>query len=214
MEYVFGKPAKTPAEVAKESVRSIRSASRSLERERLALENTAKKRLYEARQLARKGDVAGAKATAKAVARSRAVAQRLRTTGFTLEEQASKVEQAKSTHAVAEALRSAAKAMRGMNNQYDVRKIHQLLRTFARESEIMEHKQEEMDDQLDDVSADDDKVAQDILDQVMAEIGIELEAKMPAAMGAVGPVSAANPAKLSPEDEALSEKVKNLGAPR
>jgi charged multivesicular body protein 2A len=122
-----------------------------------------------------------------------------------------KLQTVKSHHAMAEAMKSTAKAMHKMNKAIDVPAINKMMADFERENAKTEIMQEIMGDTIDDALANENNEEEEeaIVNQVLDEIGISFGEELPeaAAMGAPGKVEA-SPGKVAvaeADDPALSE---------
>ena len=82
----------------------------------------------------------------------------------------------RSTQSMADAMKGVAKAMRSMNRQINLPGIQKIMQDFERESEIMDMKEEMMNDAIDDAVDDenDEEETEAIVNQVLEEIGINL----------------------------------------
>lgn len=78
---------------------------------------------------------------------------------------------------MAEAMSGVTKAMRSMNKQLNLPQIQKIMMDFERESEMMDMKEEMMNDAIDDVMEDagDEAETDDIVNQVLDEIGISVD---------------------------------------
>ena len=85
-----------------------------------------------------------------------------------------------STAAMGDAMKGAARAMYMMNRTMNIPQLQKIMMRFEREGEMMELKQEVMEDTIDGVMEQEgDEEAQDeVLNQVLDEIGINLSADL------------------------------------
>ena len=76
-----------------------------------------------------------------------------------------------------EAMKGATKAMRAMNRQMNLPGIQRIAMDFERESEMMDMKEEIMNDVMDDVmeTEGDEADSDEIVNQVLDEIGISVD---------------------------------------
>lgn len=123
-----------------------------------------------------------------------------------------KLQTVKSHHAMADAMKSTAKAMYKMNKAVDVPAITKMMAEFERENAKTEIMQEIMGDTLDDALADEntEEEEEQIVNQVLDEIGISFGEELPTAtsMGSPGIKESAGPTKVAvaeADDPALSE---------
>ena len=118
----------------------------------------------------------------------------------------------KSHHAMAEAMKSTAKAMYKMNRAVDVPAITKMMAEFEKENAKSEIMQEIMGDTLDDALADENTEEEEerIVSQVLDEIGISFGEELPeASLGAPANKESKQPNKVAvatvDDDPALSE---------
>ena len=117
-----------------------------------------------------------------------------------------KLQTVKSHHAMAEAMKSTAKAMHKMNKAVDVPAINKMMQDFEKENAKTEIMQEIMGDTIDDALEEEEA----IVNQVLDEIGISFGEELPeaSAMGTPGQMEAAPGGKVAvaeTDDPALSE---------
>lgn len=98
-----------------------------------------------------------------------------------------------STQAMTEAMRGTAKAMMTMNRQINLPAMQGIMQEFMKQSEIMEMKEEFVNDAIDQVMEDDAVEEDALVSQVLDEIGLNLK-------GQLGETPATNVAE--PEAEA------------
>lgn len=79
-----------------------------------------------------------------------------------------------SSHQMAEAMKGATKAMGSMNRQMNLPQIQKIMMDFEKESEMMDMKDELMNDAIDDAmeGEDDEEESDEIVSKVLDEIGI------------------------------------------
>ena len=76
---------------------------------------------------------------------------------------------------MAEAMKGVTKAMRSMNKTINLPQIQKIMMDFEKESEMMDMKEEMMNDVIDDVMDGDEEQEDEIVNQVLDEIGINLQ---------------------------------------
>jgi len=69
---------------------------------------------------------------------------------------------------------SNAQLLGGMNRSMNLPAIQRIAMEFERENDIMEQRQEMMDDAIDDTFEDEEEESEEIVNQVLDEIGIDL----------------------------------------
>jgi len=95
-----------------------------------------------------------------------------------------KLQTIKSHHAMADAMKTTAKAMYKMNKAVDVPAITKMMTEFEKENVKTEIMQEIMEDTLDDALADEntEEAEQQVVNQVLDEIGITFSEELPEAL--------------------------------
>ncbi|TPX39335.1 hypothetical protein SeLEV6574_g07294 [Synchytrium endobioticum] len=182
MESLFGRR-KTPSEMLRQHQRALTRAVRDLDRERQKLEQQEKKVINDIKTSAKKGQMGACKVMAKDLVRTRRYIQKFYTMKTQLQAVGLRMQTLQSTQAMSDAMKGATKAMRAMNKQVNLQAITKIMMEFEKESEMMDMKEELMSDAIDDVMDDEnDEVETDeIVNQVLDEIGINLEQTMASA---------------------------------
>ena len=113
---------------------------------------------------------------AKDLVRTRNAAKKFMLMKANIQAVSLKITTLKSNHAMAQAMKGVTKAMATMNKKMNLPEIQKIMMEFEKQSEIMDMKEEMMDDAIDSaLGDDDDEVEGDkIVTQVLEEIGIEL----------------------------------------
>ena len=180
MSWLFAGKQKTPAELLKEYKRNIDRSVREIEREKNKLQQQEKKIIVDIKKAAKEGQMAVVKVMAKDLVRTRAQVTKFYGMKTQMQAVGLKLQTIKSTQAMTDAMKGAAKAMKGMNARVNPAAMQKILMEFEKQSEIMDSKQEMMDDCIDDAFDEDDEEqqAEDVVQQVMSELGIDLSESM------------------------------------
>ena len=111
----------------------------------------------------------------------------------------------RSNQAMADAMKGVTKAMKSMNKRINLPAIQKIMMDFEKESEVMNMKEEMMNDAIDDAmdEEDDEAESDQIVQQVFDEIGINLDQSLPGT--ASGVKGAAQAQKSSPGKVAQAE---------
>jgi len=209
MSFLFGGKQKTPEEVMKEYKRSIDRSIREMDRECLKLQTTEKKLIIEIKKCAKESQqMAIIQIKAKDLVRTRGMITKFYTMKSQMQSVSLRLQSVKSTQAMQEAMKGAAKAMHKMNAQTDLSAMNKIMQEFERENDIMTAKQEDMDEALDDmfqVDGEEGKI-DDVVSEVLAEIGIDTKGQMAPAAG--GRVAAQTGPEVAEED--LEARLNNL----
>ena len=91
-----------------------------------------------------------------------------------------KITTLKSNHSMAQAMKGVTKAMATMNKKMNLPEIQRIMMEFEKQSEIMDMKEEMMDDAIDSaMGEDDDEIEGDkIVTSVLEELGIEMTGEL------------------------------------
>lgn len=74
-----------------------------------------------------------------------------------------------------QSMKGATKLLGGMNRQMNLPALQRIAMEFERENDIMDQRQEMMDDAIDDVTGlEDEEEGEEVVNQVLDEIGIDL----------------------------------------
>ncbi|KAH6583497.1 hypothetical protein BASA61_007965 [Batrachochytrium salamandrivorans] len=176
MDFIFGSR-KTPAEMLKLHQRALTKAQRDLDRERSKLEQQEKKLIADIKRTAKAGQMGACRVMAKDLVRTRRYVQKFYQMRTQLQAVALKIQTLRSTQSMADAMKGVTKAMRSMNKQVNLPQISKIMMDFEQESEMMNMKEEMMNDAIDDVMEDGDEEEESdrIVNEVLDEIGIGFE---------------------------------------
>eukprot|EP00732_Lithocolla_globosa_P007187 Lithocolla_globosa_v1_NODE_8892_length_770_cov_16.239161.p1 type:complete len:216 gc:universal NODE_8892_length_770_cov_16.239161:725-78(-) len=179
MEWLFGS-SKTPAEMLKQHQRTINRSCRDLDRERQKLEQQEKKLISDIKVTAQKGQMGACKVMAKDLVRTRKYIQKFYEMRTQLQAVGMRIQTMRSNVAMADAMKGVAKAMKTLNKQVNLPEIQKIMAEFEKESELMDMKEEVMNDAIDDAMEDvgDAEEEEQIVNQVLEEIGISMDEKM------------------------------------
>uniref|UniRef100_A0A7S4L6T7 Uncharacterized protein n=2 Tax=Guillardia theta TaxID=55529 RepID=A0A7S4L6T7_GUITH len=180
MSFLFGGKKKTPQELMREYKRNVDKSVREIEREKTKLQTQEKKIINDIRKAAKEGQMGPVRVMAKDLVRTRAQITKFYQMKCQMQAVGLRLQTIKSTQAMTEAMKGAAKAMKGMNAKVNPIAMQRILFEFEKQSEIMDSKQEMMDDAIDDAFEADDEEAQvdEVIGQVLSEIGIDLGDQM------------------------------------
>jgi len=175
MDWLFGRR-KTPAEMLKEHQRALKKAIRGIEREERQLEKQQSKLKNDIKKSAKEQQIAVCRLQAKDLVRTRKHTQKMLKMKTQIQAVSLKIQTMKSTATMADAMKGVAKAMGKMNRTMNLPQLSQVMQDFERESGTMEAKQDMMDDMIDSAMGDEDDETEteEIVDQVLAELGLSL----------------------------------------
>ncbi len=130
-----------------------------------------------------------------------------------------KIQTLKSNQAMTDAMKGVTKAMQTMNRQLKLPQIQKIMMEFEKQSEILDMKEEMMNDAVDDVigEEEDEEESDVIVTQVLDELGLVLTDELTAIPGTGGVLAqkAQQPAKLAvaeggEADDDLQARLDNL----
>jgi len=172
MGNLFANPP-TPEQVMKDSIRMLRSGIRDLEREAKRMQRDDSVLITEIKRLAKQGRPV--KSMAKELIRSRNAVEKFYNMSSQLKAVVTRIRTMHTTATMANAMKSATRAMALLNRQLNNTQLTKIMMMFEREGEYMELKQEMMDDTIDDIMSNplDDEQEEELINQIMDEIGIE-----------------------------------------
>lgn len=181
IETLFGRTV-TPAERLRQHQRALAKAQRELDRERTKLEQQEKKLIMDIKKSAKAGQMNACKVMAKDLVRTRRYVQKFYQMRTQLQAVGLRIQTLRSNQQMAEAMRGATRAMGAMNRGLNLPQIQRIMHEFERESATMDMKEEMMSDAVDDVMDDDledeEMEGDNILKQVLDEIGVDLSQQL------------------------------------
>lgn len=217
MDFLFGRR-KTPQELLRQNQRALNKAMRELDREKSRLEMQEKKVIADIKKMAKQGQMDAVKVMAKDLVRTRQYVKKFMIMRANIQAVSLKIQTLKSQDSMAQAMKGVTKAMRSMNAQLNLPQIQKIMQEFEKQTEIMDMKEEIMNDAIDDAmgDADDEDETDAVVNQVLDELGIQMSdqlANLPAAGSTIAqPANAAKvPAPvMSDADADLQARLENL----
>lgn len=198
----------------KETKREVRSSQREMEREIRELEREEKKLLLQIKQRAKQPGVKGMndgalKSMAKNLVQIRNQKDKIYASKAHLNSVGMQATSMATQVAAGAAVGSVSAAMGKMNTAIDAKEMTKIMADFTRQNEVMEVRQEMMDDALTDAFDADgiEEEADEVTGQVLAELGIEMDKDM------VGlSVPSKTPAGQTAEEDILADAMPDLKA--
>lgn len=185
-------PQETMQQQIRKNQRSIDKACRELDRERMKMEAQERSIKIQIKKLAKQGQVEAARIMAKDLVRVRNHITRTYQMRTQLQSVSMQLSTMRTNEAMAGAMGNAVKIMARMNKSLNLPAMQQVLMNFEMEHGKMEMTQEMMDDAMGDALAgpDEEELSEEILNQVMDELGLEGSQQMnSAAAGNAQPVA-------------------------
>ncbi|KXN70065.1 Snf7-domain-containing protein [Conidiobolus coronatus NRRL 28638] len=215
MDFLLGRR-KSPAEVLRIHQRSLTKAQRELDRERTKLEQQEKKLITDIKKSAKAGQMNACKVQAKDLVRTRKHIHKFYQMKTQLQAVSLRIQTLRSNQQMAEAMKGASKTMGAMNKRMNLPGIQKIMMDFEKESEIMDMKEEIMNDVMDDVmddEMDEEEESDNIVNQVLDEIGISVNQSLvdtPNHIGSSEPVRQAVAEGGMSDDALLQARLDNL----
>jgi len=165
---LFGGKTKTPAEMMREYKRNVDRSVREIEREKTKLQQQEKKVIADIKKAAKDGQMGPVKIMAKDLVRTRNQITKFYQMKCQMQAVGLRLQTIKSTQAMTEAMKGAAKAMRAMNAAVKPIAMQKILMEFEKQNQLMEDKQEMMDDAMDDAMEAEDEEGQ--VEEVVGQV--------------------------------------------
>ncbi|XP_055638310.1 charged multivesicular body protein 2a [Toxorhynchites rutilus septentrionalis] len=196
MEWLFGKKM-TPDEMMRKNQRALNKAMRDLDREKMKMEQQEKKIIADIKKLAKENQLDAVKIMAKDLVRTRRYVRKFMLMKANIQAVSLKIQTLKSQNAMGEAMKGVTKAMSNMNRQLNLPQIQKILHEFEKQSEIMDMKEEMINDAMDDAMEDegDEEETDAIVSQVLDELGLQLNDQLSGLPQASGSLSVAGGVK-------------------
>merc|ERR1712083_735431 len=147
--------------------------------------------------MAKQGQMDAVKIMAKDLVRTRRYVKKFMLMRANIQAVSLKIQTLKSQSAMANAMKGVTKAMGSMNKQMKLPEIQKIMMEFEKQSEIMDMKGEMMEDAIDDVMGDeeDEDESDAIVNQVLDELGLQLNDKLGDAPVGTGTLASATTIK-------------------
>ncbi|KAH7555335.1 Snf7hypothetical proteindomainhypothetical proteincontaining protein [Bipolaris maydis] len=187
VEWAFGKRM-TPAERLRKHQRALEKTQRELDRERVKLENQEKKLVADIKKSAKNGQMGPLRIQAKDLLHSKVLPDAHTTAGDLFEDSgkyahdeldwgyvADRRQTVRSNEQMMQSMKGATTLLGSMNRQMNLPALQRIAMEFEKENDIMDQRQEMMDDAIDDATGmEDEEESEDVVNQVLDEIGIDL----------------------------------------
>lgn len=175
MEWLFGKKI-TPEEMLRKNQRALNKAMRDLDREKMKMEQQEKKIINDIKKMAKEGQMDAVKIMARDLVRTRRYVKKFMLMKANIQAVSLKIQTLRSQNTMAEAMKGVTRAMMNMNKQLNLPQIQRILQEFEKQSEIMDMKEEIMNDAIDDAMEDDadEEESDAVVSQVLDELGLQL----------------------------------------
>ncbi|KAM4651293.1 charged multivesicular body protein 2a-like [Discoglossus pictus] len=199
MEFLFGHR-KTPEEMLRQNQRALTWAMGEFDRERQKLEQQEEKINTDIKKMASQGQMDDVKIMAKDLVRTRRYIKKFILMRANIQAVSLKIQTLKSNDSMAEAMKGVTKDMATMNRQLKLPQIQKIMMEFEKQAEIMDMKEEMMDNAIDDAMGDEDdeKESDAVVSQVLDELGLTLTDELHNLPSTGGSLSVAGGNKVEP----------------
>ncbi|KAI9745154.1 MAG: ESCRT-III subunit protein did4 [Claussenomyces sp. TS43310] len=178
VEWAFGKRM-TPAERLRKHQRALEKTQRELDRERVKLENQEKKLIVEIKKSAKAGQMGACKIQAKDLVRTRRYVEKFYSMRTQLQAISLRIQTVRTNEQMMQSMKGATRILGGMNRSMNLPALQRIAMEFEKETDIMDQRQEMMDDAIDDsMGADEELEGDEVVEQVLEEIGVDLRQAM------------------------------------
>eukprot|EP01121_Diplochlamys_sp_Union-15-3_P008163 TRINITY_DN2148_c0_g2_i2.p1 TRINITY_DN2148_c0_g2~~TRINITY_DN2148_c0_g2_i2.p1 ORF type:complete len:212 (+),score=54.04 TRINITY_DN2148_c0_g2_i2:226-861(+) len=199
----------TPKDIVRTNKRVVRKSQRDLETEIRALDRQEKQVQLEIKKLARANQMSSARMLAKEIVRIRAQRDKLLQTKIKLNTINTKTTQMKANMTLQKSMAGATYAMQLANSKQDVQNIHNTMAEYQRQNEMIEMKEEMIDDLLE--GDEDEEEANEIVDKVFDEIGLDIEEQLVSApKTALRPKVGTKQTQRTAEDDEVDKLLEGL----
>ncbi|KAI4184379.1 MAG: hypothetical protein L6R41_004771 [Letrouitia leprolyta] len=174
VEWAFGKRM-TPQERLRKHQRALEKTQRELDRERIKLENQEKKLVQDIRKSAKNGQMGACKIQAKDLVRTRRYIDKFYSMRTQLQAISLRIQTVRSNEQMMQSMKGATSLLGSMNRQMNLPALQRIAMEFEKENDVMDQRQEMMDDAIDDVTGlEDEEEGDEVVNKVLDEIGVDL----------------------------------------
>ncbi|XP_051564532.1 charged multivesicular body protein 2Ba [Myxocyprinus asiaticus] len=207
---------KTVDDIIKEQSKELRGTQRQITRDRTALERQERQMEMEIKKMAKTGNREACKILAKQLVQLRKQKNRTYAVSSKVTSMSTQTKVMNSQMKMAGAMSTTAKTMQAVNKRMDPKKTLQTMQDFQKENLKMGTTEDMINDTLDEIfdESGDEEECQDIVNQVLDEIGIEISGKMVRAPSSGTSLPGTSPAKSKAatiSDAEIERQLKALG---
>lgn len=149
-----------------------------MDRERVKLEQQEKKLIADIKKAAKQGQMGSCQVMAKDLVRTRRYIQKFYQMKTQLQGVSLRIQTVRSNQQMMQSMKGATRLLGSMNRSMNLPALQRIAMEFEKENDIMDQRQEMMDDAIDDSMEADEEESEDIVNQVLDEIGIDLNQKL------------------------------------
>ncbi|KJK84070.1 hypothetical protein H634G_00433 [Metarhizium anisopliae BRIP 53293] len=186
LEWAFGKRM-TPAERLRKNQRMLDKAIRELDQTRVKLEKQEKTLIQQIKTSAKNGQMGACKIQAKDLVRTRRYIEKFFSMRSQLQKISLRLQTYRTNEQMMQAMKGATMALGSMNKSMNLPQLQRIAMEFERENDIMEQRQEMMDDAVDDaMDVGVEEEGDEVVEQVLEEIGIDFNQSLGETPTAIG----------------------------
>lgn len=160
-------------------------AQRELDRERQKLESQEKKLIADIKKAAKAGQMGSCQVMAKDLVRTRRYIQKFYQMKTQLQAVSLRIQTVRSNQQMMQSMKGATRLLGSMNKSMNLPALQKIAMEFEKENDIMDMRQEMIDDAIDDGMENDEEESDEIVSQVLDEIGIDLSQSLAAAPSSI-----------------------------
>ncbi|KAG7890619.1 hypothetical protein KL905_001042 [Ogataea polymorpha] len=180
--WLFGKRL-TPQEQMRKNQRQLERTQRELEREKMKLQQQEKKLIQDIKKSARANQMKAIKVQARDLIRTRKQVEKFDKMKTQLQAISLRLQTMRSSNQMTSSMKDAARLLNGMNGQMNIQGLSRITMEFQKSMDIMDQKQEMVDDVMDDlmddeIDVDDEEEIDEVVGKVLDEMGIDLNTKL------------------------------------
>lgn len=182
-QWIFGKTL-TPQEQLRQNQRQLERTQRELEREKAKLATQEKKLLSDIKKSAKQGQNSAVKIQARDLIRTRKQMVKFDKMKTQMQAISLRLATIRSSHQMTQSMSQATKVLNGLNGTgLNLSQLGKIASDFQRSMDMMDQKQEMVDDMMDDLMDDeldeeDEEEIDEVVNQVLDEVGINLNNKL------------------------------------
>lgn len=159
--------------------RALEKTIRELDRERNKLQIQEKKIISDIKKSAKENQTKAIKIQAKDLIRTQKNGEKFQRMKVQIQAIALRIQTVRSNEKMTQSMKSAAQLLGGMNRTMNLPQLSKITMDFQRESDMMDQRQEMMDDTMEDIMDDeldeeDEEEADTVVSKVLDQIGVDL----------------------------------------
>lgn len=201
MSFLFGRK-KTPEEMLKQNKRALNRAMRDLDREKNVLQKQEVKVIADIKKMAKQGEMESVKTMARDLVRTRKYCKKFMLMKANIQAISLQMTTIGAQAKMGESMKGVTKTMKIMNKQMNMPQMQKIMMEFEKETDMMDMKEEMMNDIVDDVMGeeDDEEESNALVNQVLDELGLSLGDELNAVPTAGGSLAGSKQAQASTSD--------------